>query len=322
MPPRSALVDLAKNPVPGGATVGLFPSFDGRQIRFATWLATRAPLRGTMIVVPGRTEFIEKYLEVVADLRRRGFAVAVLDLRGQGGSERLLADAQKGHVRSFRDYDRDIERFMTAVVQPTLPPPYMALGHSLGGHILLRHALGGTQLFERMVLSAPMIRISEVQIGRIGRSARAIVEASALFAGGRYVPGGGPFDAAKSPFEGNLLTSDRERFERAYAVLAEAPDLAIGAPTIGWMRAAFRSMAALQHPDTPRRIRVPILFFCAGEDRIVSTLATEEFAQRTKLGSRVLLPTSRHEILMETDDIRARFWAAFDAYLADAAAAA
>ena len=33
---------------------------------------------------------IEKYFEVVGELRRRGFAVAVLDWRGQGGSSRLL----------------------------------------------------------------------------------------------------------------------------------------------------------------------------------------------------------------------------------------
>ena len=54
--------------------------------------------KGTLCVFPGRAEFIEKYFEVVRDARARGFAVAILDWRGQGLSERALANARKGHV--------------------------------------------------------------------------------------------------------------------------------------------------------------------------------------------------------------------------------
>jgi lysophospholipase len=172
-----------------------------------------------------------------------------------------------------------------------------------------------------MVLSAPMIRIAQTQLGMTQRLARGACEMLTLFgAGHRFTPGGHGYRT--EPFEGNMLTSDRERFLRAQAVLEAAPQMAIGSPTNGWLRAAFRAMAFLQAPDTPRAVRVPILFVAAGEDRIVSTTAIEEFALRTKLGSRVLIPGSRHEILQETNDIRARFWSAFDAYLAAAQAAA
>ena len=71
------LVNLVKNPVPSGATAGHFKSFDGAPLRFAIWQATRKPRRGTICLFGGRTEFIEKYFEVIADLRRRGFAVDV-----------------------------------------------------------------------------------------------------------------------------------------------------------------------------------------------------------------------------------------------------
>jgi lysophospholipase len=140
--------------------------------------------------------------------------------------------------------------------------------------------------------------------------------------GSAFIPGGSGTSAQFEPFETNILTSDRERFLRATAVLEAAPHLAIGSPTIGWMRACFRSMARLQAPDTPPSVQVPMLFVMAGDDQVVSTTATEEFALRTKLGSRVLIPSSRHEILQETDEIRARFWAAFDAYLTTTAVAA
>src|SRR3984893_14315184 len=106
------LVALAKNPVPSGATTGVFKSARGVRLRFARWEPTRPPRRGPVCVFQGRGEFIEKYFEVVADLRRRGFAVATMDWRGQGGSERALTNPRKGHVRGFWEYDRDLIRFL------------------------------------------------------------------------------------------------------------------------------------------------------------------------------------------------------------------
>ena len=99
---------------------------DGVQLRHARWDATRGPRRGTVCLFQGRGEFIEKYFEVIADLRRRGFAVATMDWRGQGGSTRLLANPRKGHVRSFAEFDRDLAHFMQEVVLPDCPAPYIA----------------------------------------------------------------------------------------------------------------------------------------------------------------------------------------------------
>jgi lysophospholipase len=322
MPSDSALVSLARNPVPGGAEEGLILTPDGVRLRYATWLATREPLRGTCVIVQGRSEYIEKYFETVADLRRRGYAVVAFDLRGQGGSERLLADPSKGHVSSFRDYDVDLETIIRDIL-PTLPTPHIALGHSLGGHILLRHALADDSPFSRLVVTGPMIKLSEAALGMPARSARMMAEIGcAAGFGSRFVPGGKARVKGGDPFVDNPLSSDRERYMRAQAVLDAGPHLAIGSPTFGWMRAAFRSMALLQAPDTPRLIRLPTLFIAAGDDKVVSTTAIEEFALKTKLGSAVLLAAARHEILRETDDARTRFWSAFDAYLTAADVAA
>ena len=317
------LVALAKNPVPGGATAGYFRGYDGKSLRFARWSETRGPRRGTVCVLPGRGEFIEKYFEVVADLRRRGVCVAVLDLRGQGGSDRLLDNPMKGHIRNFRDYDRDLTSFMKDVVLPDCPPPYVALGHSLGGHILLRHASQPGSWFQRLVLTAPMIEISGHRSSYSQATMRSYAEIFCkLGMSHAYVLGGSndPLDGAT--FENNIFTGDRDRFMRTVGVLEAAPQLALGAPTIGWLRAACRSMTVLQAPDYPSEIKVPILMVAAGQDKVVATTAIEEFALKLKVGSHVLIPPSRHEILVESDDIRARFWAAFDAYLGVSAVAA
>ena len=311
------LVGLARNPIPSGPVVGTFPGYDGRPLRFARWDATRTPKRGTMCVFAGRTEFIEKYFEVVADLQRRGFAVAMMDWRGQGGSARPLAnDKRKGHVRDFNEYDRDLACFMREVVLPDCPPPFHALGHSMGAHILIRNSTATGSWFDRMILIAPMLELHRASVGLPNWVARSAAEfGTALGAGRFYVAGGSRSAGESDSFEGNTLTSDKERWLRAQMLVKAEPSLGLGSPTYSWLRAAYRSMAKLANPLFAARVKVPMLIFVAGADTIVEPGAIEAFATRLKLGTHVILPTARHEILQEDDEIRTRFWAAFDAYL-------
>ena len=310
------LVSLANNPVPSGAITGTFPGYDGAPLRFARWEATRAPRRGTACLFPGRGEMIEKYFEVIAELRRRGFAVAIFEWRGQGGSARPLSDPARGHVSSFSAYDRDLIRFMKDQVLPDCPPPYVAIAHSMGGNILLRHASGPGSWFERMVLCSPMIEIANTRIKMPPWFARLYAEAAcAIGLSGTYVPGGTSTPIDTLPFEGNLLTSDRERYERNKAILTAAPELGLGSATKGWARAALRSCAAISAPDYPEQIKIPALILSASDDEMVSIPAIERFAAGLKVGTHIAMPGSRHEILQETDEVRRRFWAAFDAYL-------
>ncbi|MGL4396093.1 MAG: alpha/beta fold hydrolase [Hyphomicrobium sp.] len=310
------LVSMSINPVPPGATVGSFAGYDGTTLRYARWDATRGPARGTVCIFAGRGEYIEKYFEVIADLRRRGFAVAIHDWRGQGGSERKLANPRKGHVVGFTEYDRDLVRFMDEVVTPNLPQPFIALGHSMGGNILLRNAQDEASPFARMILVAPMIAIHADAIGHNRGLARFYAEvAGNLGLATAYVRGGTDEAEETLDFDGNVLTSDVQRWTRNKAVLETAPELGLGSPTIGWFKSALRSTALLQKPDYAKYVAVPMLMFAAGADLVVSSKAIEDFAVDLKIGGHILMPGSRHEILQENDAIRQRFWAAFDAYM-------
>jgi lysophospholipase len=309
------LVSIARNPVPTGAVSGSLMASDGVELRFARWTATRGPRRGTTIICPGRGEFIEKYYEVIAELRRRGFAVAIMDWRGQGGSARLLENPRKGHVGSFTEYDRDLRLFMKEIVLPDCPPPYTGLGHSMGGAILMRNTIRPGSWFDRLVVTAPMIAFSAEKLGYPQTLVRLYAEAAALGFSNSFIPGGHEMMPDQIRFEDNQLTSDRERWQRMSGVLEVAPHLAVGSPTVGWVRAAFRAMAKLQEPDCPKRVEVPMLVFAAGADRIVDSRAAEDFAVQLKVGGLIRLPGSKHEILQESDPVRMRFWAAFDAYM-------
>ena len=119
-------------------------------------------VRGTVLLMQGRAEFIEKYFEVVEELRGRGFHVATLDWRGQGGSQRLTKDARRGHVRRFSDFGLDVQAFVAWAQAEDLPQPWFCLAHSMGGAIALT-ALHGKRLpVERLVTTAPMIGIATV----------------------------------------------------------------------------------------------------------------------------------------------------------------
>jgi lysophospholipase len=310
------LVSLSINPVPSSGTVAAFEGYDGLKLRSALWEPTRGPVRGTVCIVPGRGEFIEKYFEVIADLRRRGFGVAIFDLRGQGGSERMLSKPRKGHVVAFTEYDRDLAIFIEEVVKPALPGPYIGMGHSLGGHILLRNAQDEASPFARMVLLSPMIAISDRMLGTSRSVARTYAAIASMcgFAAA-YVRGGKDEPDDFTDFETNKLTADYVRWSRNKSVIEAAPELALGSPTVGWLNAALKSSAMLSRPDYPKYVCVPTMMFAAGADRVVSGQAIEDFAVDLKVGGHILMPGSRHEILQETDSIRQQFWAAFDAYM-------
>ena len=308
------LIGITRNPVPNGAIPGFFVAKDGLPIRYARWDTTAERRLGTICLFQGRTEFIEKYFETITDLRRRGFAVATMDWRGQGGSARLLKDPGKGHVENFAQHDEDVRKFMTEIVLPDCPPPFYCLAHSMGGHLVMRLAQTKVCWWDRIVLSAPMIRIAG---GETGNSIRcAISEAATLFGlGDAFIPGGKPAAFDPGSFEGNRLTSDRMRYDRAQEILQAAPQLGIGSPTLGWVAAACSSISTINSAAFMDSVKVPILIIAAGNDRIVSTPAIERFASRLKNCTRIVVAGSRHEILQERDQLREQFWAAFDAYV-------
>jgi lysophospholipase len=306
------LVSIPANPAPENVVSGTLKTPDGAELRYARW-APPAGRKGTVCVFTGRSEPIEKYFETVRDLRDRGFAVAMIDWRGQGHSSRRLRDPRKGYVRHFSDYEIDVEAFVQQVVLPDCPPPYFALAHSMGGAVMLRIAHAGKRWFDRMVLSAPMI---DLPGQRTSFPARALLRALRLAGlGGSYVPGGSGALTGAEPFINNPLTSDPVRHARNAAVLEEDPTLGLGSPTVAWADTAFTAMQGFRAVKYPLEIRQPILMLAASNDTVVSTAAIEEFAYHLPAGSHLVIAGSKHEILQEQDRYRAQFWAAFDAFV-------
>jgi len=302
------------NPVPEGAVVGEVLASDGVRLRTATWRPTARRTLGTVCIFQGRAESIERYFETVEDLRRRGFAVACLDWRGQGGSERRLRNPRKGHVDGFSEYDRDLDAFMQQVVLPDCPPPHFALAHSTGGLVCLRAVHDGRVRFARMVVDGPLLALGRRRPSQ-GFVAGASAFVTAIGLGEMEVPGRYATTIEHMAFDDNPLTSDPVRFERNREIARTLPAVSVGAPTYGWLYAATRAMAEAGDEAFPTRITTPILLIAGSLDRVVSVPAIERLAGEVRTASFVLVPGARHEVLMERNRMREQYWAAFDAFV-------
>jgi lysophospholipase len=301
------------NPIPGKPEVTSITAEDGMPLRVARWRPATRQVRGTVCILQGRAEFIEKYFEVVRDLRRRGFAVVAFDWRGQGLSGRQVRNGRKGHVRSFTEYRLDLEAIRDKVLIPHMPKPHFALAHSMGAAIALNEAYEGRLPFARLVASSPMVSICMIRQPKW--VARLAFTLHALGFGKAFVPGGGETSITTKPFPGNRLTSDPVRYARNATAAYAVGEGAVGDPTVAWLHGAFRLMTRLADPRVPLGIRLPTLILAAGSDPVCGTPATERFAARLKAGHAIVLPGARHEIMMERDPIRDLFWAAFDAFV-------
>ncbi|MCH8168174.1 MAG: alpha/beta hydrolase [Proteobacteria bacterium] len=286
---------------------------DGVRLRGALW---RGPAgggaRGLVLLLNGRTEFIEKGALPAAALVARGFAVASIDWRGQGLSQRLTATPLKGHVGKFTDYHLDLAALMAHREVAALPGPRLMLAHSMGGTIGLGAIKRGLVAPAAVILSAPMLGINLRPSRRILspitlRLARPLGKLESW----------PPFEVADEPqvftgFAGNTLTGDQEVFEWMAAALRREPALQLGMPTLGWLSAAFVEMAwlALQGP-----LGCPGLCLLGSREEVVDPALVRAIAARLKLDL-VEIGDARHEVLLEAEPMRTEAWTAIDRFLA------
>jgi lysophospholipase len=274
--------------------------------------------RGVCVLLNGQTEFIEKYFEVIDELRGRGFSVAALDWRGQGGSDRLLANPLKVHIADFAEYDEDLAVFMRDVVIPMMARNpdgrLIAMAHSMGGHILLRRLHDRPGEFAQLVLCAPMIGIQPrgVPWWIVAALSRLLNRNTPSQ---NFVWGMGRRDHLALPFSAQIVTSDPGRYQRTHKLLAANPALRTNGPTWGWLAAALRSLVTLHQPGYADAIAAQALLFGAANDLVCNTDSLRAFAAHMPQARYVEIPQAAHELLMERDEVRNQLWQAFDAFI-------
>lgn len=305
------LIATPDNPMPEGLAAREVVTKDGIGLRAAHLRGSGA--KGTVVIVCGRGDFIERYFETIKDLASRGYGVAIFDFRDQGGSARRNKNFYRDRVRRFAEYDADLTAVMNQMVLPDCLPPYYALGHSTGGLIVLR-ALKRRIWFERAILSAPLLGLRRGPWPRVAVRVLPTLM-TALGLGSMFVPGQARRPLKAEDFLDNPLTGDKKRFLRSTAVLEQEPRLGLGGATFGWVAAALDSLRDIDSLRKAGAIRIPVLIVAAGRDRVVDTGAARRFADNSERLAFVSIADARHDLLSEANEVREQFLAAFDSFL-------
>ncbi len=307
------LANQKYNPMPPNPIIGEAKTKDGISLRYAHWRTTNPPTQGTVLLLHGRAEYIEKLYETVTDLREKGFDVLTFDWRGQGGSQRLLDDERRGFIEQFDQYVIDLDTILTDVALPDCRAPFYILAHSTGSLVSLLSAPLFANRIRRMVLASPLLRFGTLPVAQ--NSLKWITGAMhVLGLGSRYMSGGATPDENR-PFSGNRLTNDLERFQRNAQFAGDERHLTIGGPTASWVFAATRAMDKVNDPDFHAQVTIPTLLVCAGNDKVVNNEAAEHLGRRLRSGKCLIIPGAEHELLQERDRYREQLLAAFYAFV-------
>jgi lysophospholipase len=298
--------------IPAGAEITYRAARDGWQLRCFAWAPDPGtPARGAILFEGGRGDIFEKYLESFDHWRRQGWSITSFDWRGQGGSGRLTPRGNCGHIDSFDTYIADLADFF-AEWRGATPGPHVLMGHSMGGHLVLRALAEGTVRPDAAVLIAPMLGLHS-PLGLGEPLARLL---------------GGLGDAARPAWTGNekpyttetrqnLLTHDPDRYQDELWWQAHDARLLTGPPSWRWVIEAFRSTRELRDDRRLRAMQVPVLALIAEKDGLVAakaalaTLAKLPDVHVVRYGSE-----SAHEILREVDAVRDHALAEIDQFLA------
>lgn len=292
---------------PDGGVAHWLTTADGLRIRTGLW--TGPDVTGTILMFPGRTEYIEKYGRAARVFLDAGYATLAVDWRGQGISDRMHADRGLGHVMAFEDYQHDVAAVLAHARALELPEPFFLIAHSMGGAIGLRALMEGLPVNAAM-FSAPMWGIA---LNRALRPYAWTVSTIGKLLGqaDRVVPGR-TTDSYRDviPVELSELSHDAEMLAYCDAQIAAHPELGVGGPSLRWINETLIETRRLtQEPSPP----VPALTFLGTKETIVDGQRIRDRMHKWPGGKLSVIKGGKHEMLIETPDIRIPV---FDATLA------
>jgi lysophospholipase len=284
---------------PEGSSAYWVEATDGIRLRVGVF-PTQKQARGTILLFPGRTEYIEKYGKTAKAFADLGYTTVAIAWRGQGIADRLLNDGRIGHVESFDDYQTDVTAVMALVDELDLPGPRHLIGHSMGGCIGLRALYNGLDVVS-CAFTGPMwgIRLS----APLRPAAWAIGAMTTKTGFGHKLSPGTTYESylLAEPFDDNMLTKDRHMWDYMRDQVAEQPGLQLGGPSLQWLFEALLETRTLDHKASPSQ---PCLCYLGTNERIVDVDRIQTRMQRWSNGKLEMIEHGEHEVLMDNAQIR------------------
>lgn len=294
----------------------------GHELRYTCFKSPIKGAKNTVFFIQGRGTFLEFYEVLITPLLERGFDVWMYDLSGQGGSSRLplkgkhdeLTAQKMQHVETFDLYIDDAASFFEAIVKPQAQGDIYLGGYSTGGHIALRLMQKIPDLpFKAAFVLSPLLKmrapLPNTCLTYLLGGAGWVVDLET------YVPGMGPVDPVfTAPFAPNPYSSDPERYQELQTLCIDYTHWMMGAPSLGWIKAAVNSIEVLWHPQALQAIQIPLLIATGENDGVVDVSYNALFAEKLPLATHVSYPEGRHELFREAPAILEAWWQDFDEF--------
>jgi len=254
-----------------------------------------------ILILPGLSEFSEKYIETASFFFNHGFNVYVIDWAYQGRSIRLEKNYQKRHSDGYDTDLSDLNFMITTYIGKQ--KPLFILAHSMGSHIAMRYLSEFDHFVKAVSLSAPMLKIKHLALGQ--NSSLLLAQALSKF-GYLYVPGGKNWSSkSRGVKDKDVFSSDPIRKELHREWSAADEQLRLGSPTVRWLRETLISMTKLR--KNYHKIKIPAIFTMSGLEDIIDNREIKLAAGLAPNSTLLEYKNAKHEILMETDDIRDDF---------------
>ena len=298
---------------PANSAVSMTPARDGWPLRTYVQPAV-GKARGSILWLGGRGDIVEKYIETLDGWSRAGWSITSFDWRGQGGSGRVGGNPNVGHIDDYATWIDDLAEFYAKWAGHE-PGPHVVMGHSMGGHLLLRTLVEKRIAPDRVVLVAPMLGFETgiipfpvaFWVSRVMAKIR-----NELRPAWKHNEKPSPPNASRRAY----LSHDKDRYDDELWWKEKYPSLALGPPSWRWLASAYSSIAGMNRAGAVEHITTPVLILCAEEDQLVSAKAIHKFAVRLPNVTLVVFgDDTAHEILREADGPRNRALAAISEFL-------
>jgi lysophospholipase len=304
---------IDRRAIPAAAKETIWHAPDQWAIRRIDWVSG-VNARGSILFLPGRGDHYEKYLETLDYYACAGWNVTAVDWRGQGGSGRLLADPQVGHIDDFSTWIADITAFY-AKWKREGKGPHVVMAHSMGGHLAMRALVENAIDPDAVILSAPMLGIRSgglplalnhafaklmIKIGRGEKPAWKVSEK--------------PLSSMR--LRQKMLTHDPARYVDELAWWEIRPEVKLGPPSWQWVERAIASIRYLDEPGLLEKVQTPVLLLATLADQLVNTDRIIKDNKRLPHGEILIFgKEAAHELLREADDVRNQCLSAMDSFL-------
>jgi lysophospholipase len=283
---------------------------DGVNLRVCHWIDESKNSKGTVLLQQGHNEFIEKYFETIQEFLDRNYCVIAFDWRGQGMSDHQLKDTHKAFIKDFKRHDKDIEYILDEIVEPNFPKPFIGIGHSMGGCLMLSVFHDHPKRFSKGILSAPMLGFKNEGFLITASSLMNLLKKDT-----DYLLGSKPNMGKETPFNENDLTSDPERYDRIINLVRKYPNIRLWGVTNAFAKAVNKRFKKIRTKGWAEKIELDILIINNLSDRVVDSNKIKVMQKRLKNCHSIEFSETEHEIFMEKTIFREKMWKAIDNFL-------